>query len=109
MTAAAISASLQRASDLVFRWGGEEFTVLLPNTDPDGAAHVAEYIREKIQSTDLPSVNGMVPPSVTASLGCASVVPDAASTVAELIHHADKAMYDAKESGRNRVCSYIES
>ena len=108
VTAGAISASLSRSSDLVFRWGGEEFTVLLPNTTLEGAMHVAERIRERIQSTDLPSVNGMSAPNVTASLGCASLVPDADSTVAEMLRQADKAMYDAKESGRNRVCSYSD-
>jgi len=105
MVASAISSSLRRTSDLLFRWGGEEFVTLLPNTPMSGAVEVAENMRVNIENIMIPSIHGEVPPKVTASIGVASVIPDASSVVLELITRADKAMYAAKETGKNRVCT----
>jgi two-component system, cell cycle response regulator len=88
-----------RLEDMVGRWGGEEFLVVLPNTAAQGAAELAERLRQVVagEPCRLPD-GGAVP--VTISLGCAASVIDDAAT---LVRSADAAMYEAKESGRNRV------
>lgn len=103
ITAKSIASALKRASDQVFRWGGEEFTILLPDTDVEGGAHVAERIREAIENSEIP-YGDEGPLKVTASLGIASIVPGPGDSIEKLIKQADAAMYKAKESGRNRVC-----
>ncbi|HEY7510653.1 MAG TPA: GGDEF domain-containing protein, partial [Vicinamibacteria bacterium] len=85
-----------RAVDLLFRMGGEEFVLLLPDTPEDAAAGVAEELRQAIAATAL--LDGKV---VTASLGVAAARPD--DTVESWLRAADAAMYAAKEAGRNRV------
>ena len=101
----AISIVLKRATDLLFRWGGEEFAVLLPSTNLEGAAYVGERIRESIQEAVIPSIEGTPLPNVTASIGIASIVPSVDDDIAELVRSADIALYKAKKSGKNRVCS----
>jgi len=88
-----------RASDKVYRYGGEEFVMLLRNTTSDGARHLAERIREAIDR--LPCQIGLLSLHVTASLGVASLNPG--ETCSELLKRADQAMYTAKHRGRNRV------
>jgi diguanylate cyclase (GGDEF)-like protein len=98
---AAIGTVLQahiRASDFVGRYGGEEFIVLLPDTDRDGALISAEKLREAITKITIPGVE--LP--ITASLGVAMLPQDAADA-ATLIRRADRALYTAKNNGRNRV------
>ena len=104
IVAKAISSALKRASDQVFRWGGEEFTVLLPTTPIEGAAQVAERIREAVENAGIPYGDGP-PLKVTASLGVASTVPGVDDVIEDFVKKADTAMYTAKESGRNRVCT----
>jgi diguanylate cyclase (GGDEF)-like protein len=87
-----------RASDFAGRSGGEEFTVLLPDTDTDAAQSVAEKIRAMIAKI---SVDG-VDRSITASLGLASI-PEHAGGGDQLVRSADRALYAAKSNGRNRV------
>ena len=105
VVAGAIKSTLKRSSDLAARWGGEEFVVLLPNTDLDGSLIVAEQVRASIEAAQVPSLHDHSHLSVTASIGVASVVPTADSVIADLIEQSDKALYTAKETGRNRVCS----
>jgi two-component system, cell cycle response regulator len=100
--AARIRRSL-REIDLAARYGGEEFAVVLPYTDRMGAALVAERIRTAIASTGFFSRVSQRPLSVTASLGLA-VCPDDAVSPEALIRLADELLYQAKESGKNRVC-----
>jgi two-component system cell cycle response regulator len=89
-----------RAEDVPGRWGGEEFLVLLPQTDPDGAAVVAERVRSLIAKGPVKLADGQVP--VTVSVGLASGLgPDGD----DLVHRADTALYEAKAAGRNRVVS----
>jgi diguanylate cyclase (GGDEF)-like protein len=94
---AALSAAL-RASDFGGRNGGEEFAVLLPDTDLEGAAATAEKIRVAIAEIELPGVDLMM----TASLGIATY-PDHATNPDGLERLADAALYTAKREGRNRV------
>lgn len=90
-----------RANDLIARWGGEEFVLLLPQTDRGGAEAVAERCRLAIEAAQVTTCGAFV--GVTASLGVASF-PDARVTRADdLLRLADAALYQAKERGRNRV------
>lgn len=88
-----------RTSDAVFRFGGEEFVIILSETDLVGAELVAERIRSAIENHTL-SYN-MQPISITASLGVSELRPN--DTLDALIKRADGAMYKAKKSGRNQV------
>jgi diguanylate cyclase (GGDEF)-like protein len=100
-----VSKALRRPMDYIARWGGEEFVVLLPGTDIEGAAKVAENIREIVESTVIPSEEG-VETRVTVSVGVNSIVPEADGLLKKFIERADQALYSAKESGRNRIVLY---
>lgn len=89
-----------RDSDLVFRYGGEEFTVILPSTDVSGGESVAERIRRNIEGSVFEKEKQDL--RVTISIGV-STCPDHAQTARDLIISADKALYEAKASGKNRV------
>lgn len=88
-----------REVDTVARFGGEEFIILLPDTDKRGALAVAEKLRHLVQE----KIKG-----ITISVGVASY-PDDVTEIDDLIDHADIALYDAKDKGRNQVFSYHES
>ena len=88
-----------REIDVPARYGGEEFAVLLPGTDLPGAEHLAERIREDLAETEVETSAGMIP--VTASFGVAAF-PDNKSEPA-LLAAADRALYEAKRLGKNRV------
>jgi len=90
----------RRADDLVGRIGGEEFALLLPNTPADTAVEMADAIRRGLRHIDLQA--GAQPVRLEASFGVASLRPDTTSLQA-LLSAADRALYDAKEAGRNRV------
>jgi diguanylate cyclase (GGDEF)-like protein len=99
--AEAIRGVIKRPGDLAARYGGEEFVVMLMNTTAEGAAVVAEEIRKRIE--DLGIENEETENVITVSLGIASVVPDNELAPNELIDAADRALYKAKEDGRNKV------
>jgi len=94
------SKSLKRSVDLVARWGGEEFIVLLPGTDTNGAAEIAERIRSNVENTVIPAEDTTT--SITVSIGGHTVIPTQDNSTEELIKKADQALYTAKETGRNR-------
>ena len=92
----------RRASDLVARYGGEEFVMLAADTDADSALGLAETVREALEALGLPHVKSPLG-CVTTSIGVVVLVPDEAQTPEMFLRMADKAMYRAKEQGRNRV------
>lgn len=105
MVAKALSGTLKRATDVVFRYGGEEFAVLLANTDLEGAARVAESMRTNVEELQIPHNHSSVSKYVTISLGVDTVFPHRGLEPAALISAADQALYRAKQEGRNRcVC-----
>ena len=98
MIAVALGASC-RSEDVVCRYGGEEFAVLLPNTNAAAASELAERLRRAIEGEAMKFKGQVV--KVTSSFGVSELSDDTATRVIEC---ADKALYEAKQSGRNRVC-----
>ena len=92
----------RREGDVVARFGGEEFVVLLPSTGPSAAEEVAHRIRQAIAALALPH-EGAPWGIVTVSFGVASLVPRRDQAPAELVRRADRALYRAKQGGRNRI------
>ncbi len=101
--AAQLQALAQRPSDLVARYGGEEFVIILPDTTIEGAQALAETMRDEVHALKLEHANSSVAAFVTLSLGTATLIPNDYSSVDELLQAADRALYRAKEAGRNRV------
>ncbi|MNI29217.1 Phytochrome-like protein cph2 [compost metagenome] len=83
------------------RYGGEEFAVLLPDTDIHGTLIVAEQIRRSVMARNI-NHSGAPSGHVTVSLGCHAFVPTRLDSVEVFIERADAALYQAKHSGRNR-------
>uniref|UniRef100_A0A7V4XQK6 diguanylate cyclase n=1 Tax=Acidobacterium capsulatum TaxID=33075 RepID=A0A7V4XQK6_9BACT len=102
-----ISVCIHRSTDLVARFGGEEFAVILPDTDETGAAALGERIREEIEARKVMH-RGNEFGHITISAGCASLMPMRGTSGTMLIDAADKALYRAKSSGRNRVVRATE-
>jgi len=98
-----IKKSTKRAGDLVARYGGEEFVVLLPDTTLTGAVVVAERIRNKIKALNIKH-KGNDKGIVTVSGGVATIVPKKYIEPEELLFLADKALYLAKQNGRDQIC-----
>jgi diguanylate cyclase (GGDEF)-like protein len=93
-----------REQDVAFRFGGEEFVILLPNTPLEQAAEVAERVRRNVESTPFPYGEKQPNGKVTISLGVASSETQENVNTDELVITADKALYRAKEQGKNKVC-----
>ena len=102
--ATTISGALRRPADMAARYGGEEFVVVLPNLKLEDSAKFGETIRAKIEALKMEHKQSDANPFITVSLGIASVVPNSISSYEELVGAADKALYSAKNKGRNRVC-----
>lgn len=104
-TVARILRELVRENDIAGRYGGEEFGVILVNTDETGAKAVAERIRSTIEATPVPFEEGEI--NATASLGVATYKPGI-DNAEELIANADAALYYCKEHGRNQVSMFTD-
>jgi len=91
----------QRGNDIVCRYGGEEFVILLPNTLPQQAAIRAEKLRKLIELT--PVVYNEDAISITASFGVCGLVPQPEHEPLDLLHATDQALYWVKRNGRNGV------
>ncbi|GAB4378289.1 MAG: hypothetical protein Kow0042_26800 [Calditrichia bacterium] len=93
-----------RISDIVSRYGGEEFAIICPELDKGGALRMAEKLRQIVQDTDFPRKGKFDRGELTISLGVATF-PEDGENAFKLIRSADQALYKAKKSGRNKVCS----
>jgi diguanylate cyclase (GGDEF)-like protein len=111
--ASALSRCVSRPADLVARFGGEEFVILLPDTPPEGARHVAETVRAAIYNLAIahpPALDSFASQAfaparrLTVSIGCVAVIPSPGAQFQQLIEMADQALYQAKRIGRNCVC-----
>ena len=89
-----------RSTDVIFRYGGEEFVILLSNTDIDGGAYLGERIRESVECADIKHDDQIL--NITISVGVAELKSDEMN--AKFFSRADKALYHAKNEGKNRVC-----
>ncbi|WP_456685972.1 sensor domain-containing diguanylate cyclase [Bradyrhizobium sp. P5_C11_2] len=105
-----LSASIHRPHDLVCRVGGEEFAILLPDTDQAGAFCIAEKVHAEVSTLAIGSA-GIGAGAVTVSIGLAAVVPTGAeiAALADLYRRADGALYEAKAGGRNQTrCAKLQ-
>lgn len=94
---------VRRPSDIAGRFGGEEFCIILPNTDKEGAKHVAEFVRLTVEALAIPHVGNGEKGVVSLSLGVVTHHPGPSFAISTLLNDADKALYHAKRCGRNRV------
>lgn len=99
--ATVVSEALHRSTDMVARYGGEELAVLLPNTDLEGAQHVAQRIHARQAELAIPFADSPVASYVTVSIGASTEIPPVDDSASQLIEQADQALYAAKEAGRN--------
>ena len=103
VTQAALSALL-RPADLLARYGGEEFVMLLPNTEVQGGNIVAHNVCRELERLHIPHGSSTVADHVTVSIGVAARTPGNDARPEQLIAAADRALYIAKERGRNQIC-----
>ncbi len=104
--AAAMQAEIHRPDDYLARYGGEEFAVVLPNTDAEGAAHMAENLRKAVESLAIKNGHGDTA-LITVSVGISVFNPSVdIGTVEETVGRADSALYQAKHRGRNQVVAF---
>lgn len=106
--ARAIRKALLRATDDVFRYGGEEFCVILPSTDEESAMMVAARVLAQVRELAIPHEESCIMPILTVSIGVALRPPLSLLSNDEILMHADKALYAAKNAGRNRISLFRE-
>jgi diguanylate cyclase (GGDEF)-like protein len=102
-----IAGSLLRPNDFAVRYGGEEFAVILPETDEIGARYVAGRILANIRARNIPHEKSEVADCVTVSIGVTTGMINRSQTSAEYIKRADNALYRSKRSGRNQY-TYVD-
>lgn len=98
-----LSLNVVRQADLVARYGGEEFIILLPNTELEGAVHIAEQILMAVDHAQIPHKGSLVSENISISVGVASCTPLKLMQPTDLIKEADSALYRAKCNGRHQV------
>jgi diguanylate cyclase (GGDEF)-like protein len=106
-TVARLCSQALRATDIVGRWGGEEFTIVLPEADREGALMIAERIRRMVEECTIQLADGRII-QVTVSLGVSTLTPTCCD-LESLVDCADRAMYAAKQAGRNQVKVYDDT
>jgi len=104
--AEALAATINRPTDLVARFGGEEFVIILGGTNAEGAINVAEQAMENIKDLEIPHGSSKTCGHLTVSIGVATAFAKIDLTESDLIEAADQALYRAKESGRNQINSF---
>lgn len=103
--AAALKDTVHRPTDLLARFGGEEFALVLGGTDRAGAVNIAERAMGKVKSLRIPHRTSETSSHVTVSAGVATLFVTVDMSEAELIKAADEALYRAKANGRNQIAS----
>ena len=93
----------RRQYDVAARYGGEEFALILPDSTVENAAKRAETFRKQVAALKIPHQASDASKVVTVSVGVAAIIPTASVKMADLVTRADKALYEAKKKGRNRV------
>jgi len=106
--AEAILKSIERADDFVVRYGGEEFAIVLPNTDKTGALHVTNTMIENIKALELLHENSPVSDKVTVSIGVTNGIVKHTHKAEDFLRRADEMLYKSKQNGRN-MYSYCDS
>jgi len=101
-----IQQCVSHPSLLTARFGGEEFTVVMPNSTIDAAQALAEQLRVEILALKVPHRGSTICEYLTASVGCAATVPQHGGHAIHLLGAADEALYDAKKTGKNRVVTH---
>jgi diguanylate cyclase (GGDEF)-like protein len=107
--AAVLQGQMQRPGDLAARYGGEEFVIVLPDTDEDGARHMAETLRQSVLDLRMEHGASETGPFVTISLGTVTMVPsldEGDNGMDQLLGRADQALYLAKKAGRNQTAQW---
>jgi diguanylate cyclase (GGDEF)-like protein len=104
--AEALTAAAHRCTDFAGRFGGEEFVLLLPQLTIDQACHFAEGIRQLIAALSIEHRSSPFG-RVTVSIGCAALCPGHDTSCEDLLEMADRALYRAKQEGRDRVCNAL--
>ncbi|MFE8071740.1 diguanylate cyclase [Marinobacteraceae bacterium S3BR75-40.1] len=99
-----LGGEIHRPSDMVARFGGEEFVVMLPNTDKQGARHVAERIRKAVEQLTILTTEDK-PLTLTVSAGYIAMIPTEDYAPEDFLALADEALYSAKMNGRNQTCA----
>ena len=105
--AMSMRSTVRRSGDLVARYGGEEFAIVLPNTDALGAVSVGENVRSAIKGLQITHEASVVCPYVTVSVGVSTIIPNSENDFQALINAADRALYQAKSQGRDRVTMIV--
>ncbi len=95
-----------RETDIVSRYGGEEFSIILPETEKENAKFVSERIRKSIEAHKFMAESNEV--NITISVGVSGLLEDAVKDYKDLVTNADKALYYAKQTGKNKVCGFNE-
>jgi two-component system, cell cycle response regulator len=106
---AEVIASQGRSGDTAYRYGGEEFLVILPEQDQKSAASIADRLRRAVENLRIPHEAKDPPGIVTISAGVATLSAGANKSADDLLEEADTALYRAKQSGRNRVASHEDT
>jgi diguanylate cyclase (GGDEF)-like protein len=106
--AEALQQAAARSTDLVARYGGEEFAVILPETPPEAGHMMAERLRQWVSALHIPHACSPIAPWLTISIGVATLVPGPGDPPELLLEQADRALYQAKAAGRNRVVHFAE-
>jgi two-component system chemotaxis family response regulator WspR len=95
--------TVHRPADLVSRYGGEEFVMILPDTEAEGAAAVAKKMLDQVSKLEIPHATSSVSDHVTLSIGVSTLCPGDGENADAIVSSADQALYEAKEAGRNRI------
>lgn len=102
MIATSLSTIIERQSDTIARYGGEEFLAVLPDTNKEGAIKLGEEIRKSVEELKIPHIGSDVSKYVSLSIGVSTFYPEDIGSAKEAVALVDKALYSAKEMGRNR-------